>query len=419
MICRVLWSFTTSIVYPYFSLYVLALGGSPAEVGLINGVGLVSGMLLYPLGGYVADRSGRVKLIGYSTILYALTHALFLFARNWVWLFVGQLFSQLLLFYMPAMNALESDSIPPGVRGKGFALMMAVPSAVRIIAPIVGGYAIGWFQANSLMSGEEALVYALRICWGIALLTGFVVAYLRLTYLEETIPESMQGEPFSVKQTLRSIIPSYRSVWGTVQAMSSTIRVIAGIEMFTAFFIAMTAPFYVVYARNVVGVTEANWGQLLFISGLLGILVALPLGGLVDRLGSRRMILIGMFMLPFFILGFTYTTGFVSLAIVLCGITLCNNVMIPAFSALIADSVPRGLRGRMYSVIGERGVSINFGNFWGSGLLIFPPAAFGAFLGGYFYDYSPRLLYLVTSAALFVGFILVYLYVKEPETVQE
>ncbi len=29
VVCRVLWSFTTSIVYPFFSLYILALGGPP------------------------------------------------------------------------------------------------------------------------------------------------------------------------------------------------------------------------------------------------------------------------------------------------------------------------------------------------------------------------------------------------------
>ena len=135
MFCRVLWSFSTSIIYPFFSLYILALGGSSTEIGLISSLGLIAGMVLYPLGGYIADRAGRVKLIGYSTFLYAFAHLFFVFATNWQMIAIGQFFSQLLLFYMPAMNALESDSLPPGVRGKGFAIIMAVPGSVRIIAP--------------------------------------------------------------------------------------------------------------------------------------------------------------------------------------------------------------------------------------------------------------------------------------------
>ena len=64
MICRLLWSLSTSIVYPYFSYYVLALGGSSKEVGFISSIGILAGMFLYPVGGFLADRAGRVKLIG-------------------------------------------------------------------------------------------------------------------------------------------------------------------------------------------------------------------------------------------------------------------------------------------------------------------------------------------------------------------
>lgn len=418
MLCRVLWSFSTSIVDPYLSLFIIALGGSPAEIGLIASLGLIAGMVLYPMGGYIADRSGRVKLIGYSTVLYALTHIFFVIATDWRMVMIGQFTSQLLLFYMPAMNALEADSLPPRVRGQGFAIVMAVPSAVRVIAPVVGGYAIMWYQNNSGMTSGEALITAVRICWGIALLTGIFVAYLRLHYLKETITEEEMGEPFKFSQIPRMILPSYRSILGSIKWMSPSLKVIVAIEMFTAFFLAMSAPYYVVYVKTVIGLTEANWGLLLFISGLLGITVALPMGSLVDRLGQKKMILAGMFLVPFCIYGFIHSTGFYSVALIMCGVVLCNNIMIPAFSTLIANTIPRSRRGRLYSLIGERGISVNFGNFWGAGFLLFPPAALGAFAGGYVYSYSPSLLYTVTAAAMFIAFILVYLYVQEPSVVE-
>lgn len=163
MICRVLWSLSTSIVYPYFSLYILALGGTEVEVGLISSVGIIAGMFLYPVGGFLADKAGRVKLIGYSTVLYALAHIPFVIANDWQALALGQFMAQLLLFYTPAMNALSSDSLPPGVRGRGFAIMMAVPQAIRIIAPSVGGWLIGYFQENSGLTEDAALIRAVRL----------------------------------------------------------------------------------------------------------------------------------------------------------------------------------------------------------------------------------------------------------------
>jgi len=80
-------------------------------------------MFLYPVGGFLADKTGRVKLIGYSTGFYAIAHIFFVVAPTWQWLAVGQFLSQFLLFYVPAMNALSSDSLPPNVRGKGFAII--------------------------------------------------------------------------------------------------------------------------------------------------------------------------------------------------------------------------------------------------------------------------------------------------------
>ncbi|MBS7638558.1 MFS transporter [Candidatus Bathyarchaeota archaeon] len=178
MICRVLWSWSTSIVYPFLSLYILALGGTPTEIGLINSLGLIAGMFLYPVGGYIADRRGRVKLIGYSTYLYSLSHLLFVLAVNWQTVAIGQFLSQLLLFYMPAMTALEADSLPPEVRGRGFALMMAIPGAIRVIAPYMGGLII-----TAYGGGDEGMIQAIRLCWTIAFATGILVATIRLRYL--------------------------------------------------------------------------------------------------------------------------------------------------------------------------------------------------------------------------------------------
>ena len=94
IICRLLWSLSTSIVYPYFSFYIAALGGSKQDIGFISSIGILAGLFLYPVGGFLADKSGRVKLIGYSTVLYAFAHIPFVIANDWKTLAVGQFLSQ-------------------------------------------------------------------------------------------------------------------------------------------------------------------------------------------------------------------------------------------------------------------------------------------------------------------------------------
>ena len=410
VVCRVLWSFTTSIVYPFFSLYILALGGTPAQVGLINSLGIIAGMFLYPVGGYLADKMGRVKLIGFSTYAYAISHIPFIFAKDWRALAAGQFFSHLFLFYTPALNALQADSLPPGVRGRGFATIRAIPSAIRIIAPYIGGWVITAYGGD-----DAALIQAIRLCWGVAFLTGLLVATIRLKYLKETIPEDEVTEKLTLRDLPRIVKESYGSIFESIRWMDSSLRSIVIIEMVSALFVAMSAPFWVVYAKQVVGLSVYQWGVALPIAGLLGIILAFPLGSLVDRWGPRRMILIAMAMAPPAIFLYLYSGGFYGVLAILCVMTIINGMMMPAFSTLIANMIPRSRRGRLYSLLGERGVMFSFGNFWGGGFLLFPAAALGSYIGGHVYEINPAYPWIILSVSALGSLALALRYIREPE----
>ena len=135
-VSRVIWSMSNSIEYPYLSLYILELEGSKPVIGLVNTLGGLAGLFLYPVGGYIADKSGRARLVGLATFLYASSFLLFIFVPSWQWLAVGIAYQQIVLFYMPALNAIMADSIPVGARGRVLSLTMAIPEAVRILIPL-------------------------------------------------------------------------------------------------------------------------------------------------------------------------------------------------------------------------------------------------------------------------------------------
>ncbi len=413
VICRVLWSFSTSIVYPFFSLYIIALGGTPAQVGIINSLGIIAGMFFYPVGGYIADRMGRVKLIGFTTIVYALCHLPFVFATNWWHVALGQFLSHLFLFYSPALNALQADSLPPGVRGRGFATIMAIPGSIRIVAPYIGGWVI-----NAYGGGDQGMIQSVRLCWGAAFVIGILVAFIRLKYLKETIPEEDVTESVSLRDVPRILKDSYASIFESLRWMDSALWGIVITEIVASLFVAMTAPFWVVYAKQVIGLEAVQWGTILLISGAIGIVVAFPLGSLVDRIGSRRIILLSMGLAPVVMHLFIYAGSFYGVLTILCGMTLINGMLMPAFSTIIANMIPRNRRGRLYSLLGERGVRFTYGNFWGGGFLLFPAAALGSFLGGYIYEINSTYPWIILPIATFFNFLLAFRYIREPETAE-
>ncbi len=98
--------------------------------------------------------------------------------------------------------------------------------------------------------------------------------------------------------------------------------------------------------------------------------------------------------------------------------SLINGMLMPAFSTIIANMIPRNRRGRLYSLLGERGVMFSYGNFWGGGFLLFPAAALGSFIGGHVYEIDNTYPWIILPAAIFVNFLLAVKYIKEPENAE-
>src|SRR4030042_5140951 len=76
--------FAYQIVFPYLSLYIVALGATATELGIVNSFGMIAAGIISPLTGWFIDRSGPKRIyvlgMGFLVISY-LTYAI---AHNWL-----------------------------------------------------------------------------------------------------------------------------------------------------------------------------------------------------------------------------------------------------------------------------------------------------------------------------------------------
>lgn len=84
-VCSSLWRISIDIIWSYIGLYVIALGGEYETIGQVMAIGNLASTLLYPLGGYIADYEGRIKIMAYMTYVYAFTFSIFVFTSSWQW----------------------------------------------------------------------------------------------------------------------------------------------------------------------------------------------------------------------------------------------------------------------------------------------------------------------------------------------
>jgi len=397
-----------SIPGPFLTLYMISLGATPVDIGLVSALTVVGGMIVEPLGGYIADRRGRVKLVGISSFGYAIIYSIYAMASDWRWLGLGQVLQQMFFFYSPGLNALLADSLPPGTRGRGYALERTFPAALAVAAPYLGGILIAFHG-----TGDAALITAMRQAYWIAFFGGLIAAFVRFRFLKETMTSNAPA--MGEGGIINILKEAYGGMVETTRWLPKNFRPIVYLQIIQSTFIAMAAPFWVLYAKQILGVSAPDWGLLMLIAGIGGIILILPTGYLVDRFGSKKVILLSMFLAPISVSLFILSKDFWSCSLALIILTISNTLVTPSFASIIADIITRERRGRVYALIGENGIQTSTSRLQGGGLLLVAPAAIGASIGGFLYEWNVTSPFLVMLGALIACFFWVWFKVHEPE----
>lgn len=374
----------------YYPLYVQALGGSAATIGLIGFAATFSQALVMFPGGYLADKYGRRWLI--STMLFgvAFSWVFYAIAQNWHTIMIGAVIAGLCMIYMPAFNALIMDSLPAEKRGMGFSLINLIEAVSTTPAPLIAG----------LMYASWGLMPSMRIGYAITFVAFIGAAVIRLR-IKETLEDPPRVNKIELLRSIpKSITDSFR-VWGNVPRAAFTLFIVSTTMMFS---VSMIQPILVLYIINDLGISPTDWALIatsLFISMLA---LAIPAGKMIDKVGKKISLL----------LSFVLTVA--SMLLLINGDIVRLYISVPFYGlliilinsstgALFADLIPRELRGKVSGFTG-------FFNLIAISL--------GMLIGGILYDnVSHTLPLLLQFVFLAPPLIMTLLFIKEPSKKEE
>jgi MFS family permease len=408
IITRLMQSFLFQMAMPFLSLYIGALRGTDAAVGLVFSLGPLAGVFVYPIAGYLADSINRVKLIGIMGIISSITYLFYVFAQHWSMLGLGYFLGGFMIFHIPAMSALMADSLSPEQRGVGFATLWALPGAIGILSPAIAGVLISVYGLST----------AMRYIYASTVVVGIITSLIQIKFLRETTTGtkskiSMRSLPSITKE-------SYKTLRETVKWMPKNTRSVALILILSFFFNSIAGPFWVVYGTSIIALTEYQWGLILLVSSALSVALTIPAGAITDRFGKRNMIIAGLAMSLFPVFFFVYSSTFMEVLVIFVIISIINSFLIPACSALVADIVPRQWRGRVMSLMGRGVLHVWSGGYpWGGaagmGFLLSIPMMIGSFIGGYIYGSNPTYPWLLLSASIVLSLVVTIVFLREPK----
>jgi MFS family permease len=374
------------LTYVFWSLYVLALGASITEFGFFSLItGLFPVFFISPMG-YLGDKIGRKKLIvggGFAAAIGPLLNA---FATNWWTLIPGTLLSSIFPIIRPIRQALVAEDIEPLERGKSFATIFTLMFLPNTFMPIISGVFL-----DSL-----GLELGMRYMLVVSSFLMFLVAFLRLRFLKEEKSSPKPGFKISFKNFKGSITEMFQPLF-----QIKMLKVILAGGSTAAFAFGMLMRFQSVFVVDVIGLTKTEWGLISSGLSILRILTRIPLGGLTDRWGRRRCILINFCFQPIFIFALAFTKDFPSVFLVLAGKAIVFNFGVSAWEAMIVDITPSHLRGSTY------GIRETFGMASQSIAPVFGSRVWESF--------SPASIFYLAALVRAISAIVLFKFLKEPE----
>lgn len=327
-------TFTTSLVsspIPYLIERFVEVPSDPEKteeatsfgIGIVlalNSVALIIGSFL---GGFIADRIGRKKMIILAFTVLTSSFVVFYLSQDVTLLFAAS-FIEMLGFRLanPSLTALIADFTSRSSRGTSYGIFNLSWIIAQIPGPILGGLI--------------ADISGLKTPFLLSLLTGFVaIAFSFLISKEQTKTEETPATEANCSEDdeSASLMPLK-----TVLSLFGIAFIINGLA--NGAFSAIMYP-YVMFNLQA---STTEFGLVISLGlSLATAIVQIPGGRLADKFGRKPLVLSFSLAIPF-IAALAFTTNIWQF-ILLSGVFVAvGNISSPAVSAWLMDSVPRPKR---------------------------------------------------------------------------
>lgn len=357
------------LIFPFFALYLTQkLNVSLVQVGLIYFIWALTGLIGNTVGGALADKGGRKKLVIAGLILSAVTSLIIVLAPTYFWQLitaaVGGFFSRV---GQPAWHAMIADNLSEDQYADGFGIVRIVDNVAAMIGPAIGGL---------LASVSFILLFAVDI------LSSTIAAVFVLRYLRETMPATSAEK--TTKQSVGSVFRGYLIALKDFKLIAVTIlTVLIGLAHFQLYF---ALP---VFMRDSHSFAPKVYGGLMSIAGAMVILFQFTLTRKLKKFSLVSQLAVGSLL---FAIGFSFIgliSAIPSFVMVLMLITIAGMIYFPVQQSLPALIAPKEMRGR-YIAVGMQALSL--------------PPLLGPSLAGLLMDYtSPNLLWFLAGSLCLVG----------------
>lgn len=317
------------------NILVLQVTNSAAAVAGLWIMGPIASILTKFWSGSVIDRMNKRNLMIISDIFRALLVAVIPFLTS-IWLIYACLFflSVARAFFEPTSMTYITKLIPQEQRKKFNSFRSLVTSGAFLVGPAIAGVLL-------IISSAKVAIWINAVTF---IVSAIILLLLPNLEKKSSISHGNALSLTNLKQDWRHVLTfSKNSKYiVTVYAIAQFIMVIA---------LGMDAQ-EVVFTQKVLGLSEAEFGYLISITGIGHIIGSLTVSVFSKRLSIQQLMGIGYLMVAIGYLIYAFSFSFTSVAVGFIILGYFNAFYNTGFMTFVQNNVPTDMMGRILSVFG-------------------------------------------------------------------
>lgn len=354
----------TSILTP---LYLIELGATVEQVGLVFTLTSVVVLALQIFGGWISDSIGRLRAIAIGSIGGVIGNVAMWLAPSWPWMLIALSINQVPYALVgPSFSAFIAENSTESNRGRVYGLTETIFQVVGVIGPPLGGWIAGAYGFKPMLLVATVLYTAAAV----------LRIWMARTMRSDADRDARPSLSFDSLKDGVKVVASLVAGGGIVTWIFLTdgVRDIA---------FRLSSELQPVYLEKIGGLTLTEIGLLSSVFSGAMMLTPLVSGRLADRYGERLPISAGFLVIFIaygaFVLSSTLIEFCAAWALFGAGV----GVLSPAYQSLVSKVVPR------------RSLGLFNGLFQSSlGVVSLPAPWVGALLWEHF---DPRLPFVITG----------------------
>ena len=336
-----LWGIPFNLYIPYASVYMLALGCTDTQVGIVTSVGLAFQMIFSLVGGYVTDKLGRRR----TTLIFDLTGwtipiLIWAVAQNFNYFLAAAILNASFRIVYVSWTCLLVEDTKPDQRVHVYTWIYVAGILAGFFSPIAGA-----------LVRRFTLVPAVRGLYGFAFLSMTAMFFLRNALTRETDTGLRKRE--EVKHfRLRETIHEHRAI--VLNLIKSPLTLISfSLVIIKNIHITIKRTFLAILLTEGLGFPKEAVALFPAIHSVVMLLVFLFVMPTMGRLGAKRSLLVGYLTLiaGYLVLVFSplrsYTVVIISTVLTAFG----TAVAFPFSDALMHNTIGDTDRAKIISIL--------------------------------------------------------------------